>query len=90
MKGMNKDEMVAFFSWLAPVTRLYSGITQIFPRRATWHMQSEDAALMNYERALVRPLYGLVYKLRWIQHGNIQLYISYIIAAIIVLLVFFL
>ncbi|MCW5211853.1 hydrogenase [Desulfobulbus sp. TB] len=84
------DDMVNFFNWLTPVTRLYSGITQIFPRRATWHMQSEDTALMNYERALVRPLYSLVYKLRWIQHGNIQLYISYIIAAIIILLVFFL
>ncbi|WLE98857.1 MAG: proton-conducting transporter membrane subunit [Candidatus Electrothrix communis] len=82
------DEMVGFFSWLTPVTRLYSGITRIFPRRATWHMQSEDVALMNYERVLVRPLYNLVYKLRWIQHGNIQLYIAYIIAAMIVLLVF--
>ncbi len=84
------DEMVSFFNWLAPVTRLYSGITRIFPRKTTWHMQSEDAALVNYERLLVRPLYSLVYKLRWIQHGNIQLYIAYIIAAIFVLLVFFL
>ncbi len=84
------DEMVGFFNWLAPVTRLYSGITRIFPRKTTWHMQAEDVALMNYERILVRPLYSLVYKLRWIQHGNIQLYIAYIIAAIFVLLVFFL
>jgi hydrogenase-4 component B len=84
------DEMVNFFNWLAPVTRLYSGITRIFPRKTTWHMQAEDAALVNYERILVRPLYNLVYKLRWIQHGNIQLYIAYIIATIFVLLVFFL
>ena len=84
------DEMVSFFNWLAPVTRLYSGITHIFPRKTTWHMQAEDIALVNYERILVRPLYSLVYKLRWIQHGNIQLYIAYIIAAIFVLLVFFL
>lgn len=84
------DEMVGFFNWIVPVTRLYSGITRIFPLRATWHMQSNDVALVNYERILVRPLYNLVYKLRWIQHGNIQLYIAYIIAAIIVLLVFFL
>ncbi|MCI5223759.1 MAG: hydrogenase, partial [Candidatus Electrothrix sp. AR4] len=71
-------------------TRLYSGLTRIFPGRTTWHMQAEDTALVNYERALVRPLFSLVHKLRWIQHGNIQLYIAYIILAIIILLVFFL
>ena len=84
------DEMVNFFTPLIPIRKIYSGISTIFPGKITWQMKAEDVAGMHYERRLARPLFLLVYKLRWIQHGNIQLYIAYIVAAIIVLFVFFL
>jgi len=37
---------------------------------------------------VVKPLFKLLEKMRWIQHGKIQLYIAYIILAIVVLLLF--
>ena len=37
---------------------------------------------------VVRPVLMLFEKLRWLQHGDIHLYIGYILLAIVVLLFF--
>jgi hydrogenase-4 component B len=37
---------------------------------------------------VVRPVLALFDKLRWLQHGDIHLYIGYILLAIVVLLFF--
>ena len=39
-------------------------------------------------RVVVRPVLALFDKLRWLQHGDIHLYIGYILLAIVVLLFF--
>jgi hydrogenase-4 component B len=39
-------------------------------------------------RAIVNPVLWLFDRLRWIQHGDIHLYIGYILLAIIILLFF--
>ena len=82
------DEMVSFFKPFVPVRTLYSGIKKIFPGQTTWSIEVTDIAESNYQRYLTTPLLGFVNKLKWIQHGNIQLYIGYIIVAIVVLLLF--
>lgn len=82
------DEMVDFFRPFVPIKRIYSGISKILPGKTNWQIEVNDVAELNYHRGLVTPLFTLVYKLRWIQHGNIQLYIAYIIFAIIALLLF--
>ncbi len=82
------DEMIDFFRPFVPVKRIYTGITRIFPGKTTWDIEVDDVAETNYHKGLVKPLFTVVGKLRWIQHGNIQLYIAYIILAIIVLLLF--
>jgi hydrogenase-4 component B len=82
------DEMVDFFRPFVPVKRIYNGIARIFPGKTNWQIETGDVAELSYRRGLVTPLFILVHKLRWIQHGNIQLYIAYIILAIIVLLFF--
>ena len=81
-------EMVAFFSPFVPVKNIYSGIKKIFPGTTTWESTVEDLAESNYQHGLINPMMTLLKKLRWIQHGNIQMYIGYIILAIIVLLLF--
>ncbi len=82
------DEMVSFFKPFVPITTLYSGIREIFPGQTTWSIKVADIAESNYQRFLTTPLLNFVTKMKWIQHGNIQLYIGYIIVAIVVLLLF--
>ena len=43
---------------------------------------------LAFERFIVRPVMSLFDRLRWIQHGDIHLYIGYILLAIVVLLLF--
>ncbi len=80
------DEMVDFFRPYVPIKRIYTGITAIFPGRTTWDIQVGDLAETYYQQWLAKPLLRLLERLHWIQHGNIQLYIAYIILALIVLL----
>ena len=40
------------------------------------------------DKVIVRPVLFLFDKLRWLQHGDIHLYIGYILLAIVVLLFF--
>lgn len=81
-------EMVDFYRPFVPVKKIYTGISKIFPGVTTWETDVDDVAELNFQRRLVEPLLKFLNKLRWIQHGNIQLYIAYIILAIIVLLLF--
>ncbi len=81
-------EMVDFFRPFVPFKDIYSGIKKIFPGTTTWDTKTFDIADKNYQERLIGPMMTLMAKLRWIQHGNIQLYIGYIIVAIIVLLLF--
>jgi hydrogenase-4 component B len=81
-------EMVDFFRPFVPVKNIYSGIKKIFPGVTTWESTVEDIAETNYQKRLINPMMVFLGKLRWIQHGNIQLYIGYIVVAIVVLLLF--
>jgi len=81
-------EMVDFFRPFVPVKNIYSGIKKIFPGVTTWESTVEDIAETNYQKRLINPMMVFLGKLRWIQHGNIQIYIGYIVVAIVVLLLF--
>ena len=61
-------------------------LEKIFPGKTVYHSRVEDIADVGMHRGLVMPLLALLGKFRWIQHGNVQLYIGYIIVAISVLL----
>lgn len=63
-----------------------SPIERIFPDTATYASKVEDWAEIGLHRLLLAPLMRVVDRLRWIQHGYIQLYIGYIILTIAVLL----
>ncbi len=80
--------LVDFFRPLVIVKTHCSAISRIFPGRTTYTTHVEDRAETALNDLLVSPLLFLLGKLRWIQHGHIQLYIGYIIATIILLLLF--
>ena len=80
--------MVDFYRPFVPAKTMYTGIKKIFPGVTTYETKNEDIAENTIQLKLVRPLVKLLRKLRWIQHGKIQLYIAYIILAIVVLLLF--
>jgi hydrogenase-4 component B len=81
-------EMIDFYRPFVPVKKIYTGISRIFPGKTTWETTVEDVAEINFQQRLIQPLLKFMGKLRWIQHGKIQLYIAYIVLAMIVLLLF--
>ncbi len=58
----------------------------IFPSRTTYCNHVSDIAEEVSNRGLALPLLWVLGKLRWIQHGNIQLYIGYILLTILAVL----
>ena len=78
--------MVEFFRPFIRIKTEYSGISKLFPRWTGYANKAEDIAEIGLQRILLRPLHWGTNKLRWIQHGHIQLYIGYIIVTIAVLL----
>ncbi|MFN2366260.1 MAG: proton-conducting transporter membrane subunit [Desulfurivibrionaceae bacterium] len=80
--------MVDFYRPFVPAKTVYSGISKIFPGVTTYETRVEDLAENYIHRGLIRPLVKYLHKLRWIQHGKIQLYIGYIVLAIVALLIF--
>lgn len=80
--------IVDFFRPFVRVRTRYSGITRIFPGRTTYETHVDDIAEITLVDRIVTPFLYLLGKFRWIQHGQIQLYIGYIIVTIIALLLF--
>lgn len=78
--------VLSFFKPFVIVKESQILLEKIFPGKTVYHSRIEDVADVGMHRALVMPLMALLGKFRWIQHGNVQLYIGYIILAISVLL----
>jgi hydrogenase-4 component B len=60
----------------------------VFPKKTRYHSHINDIAELHMGNVIVRPVLFLFDKLRWLQHGDIHLYIGYILLAIVVLLFF--
>jgi hydrogenase-4 component B len=80
--------MVDFYRPFVPAKTVYTGIKKNFPGLTTYQTKVVDIAEKSMHQKVVKPLFKLLEKMRWIQHGKIQLYIAYIILAIVVLLLF--
>jgi hydrogenase-4 component B len=79
-------ELVDLHRPFVKVQTTSSPIDRIFPESATHASKIEDWAEVGLQRLFLAPLLRVVDKLRWIQHGYIQLYIGYIVLTIAVLL----
>lgn len=82
------SSIIAFFSAAAPLREDHSGIEGCFPGHSSYRSRVHDVAELYMNAVIVHPVLALFAKLRWIQHGDIHLYIGYILLAIIVLLFF--
>ena len=78
--------MILFRMFLRPRTRL-TAPQDLFPRQASFHSETPDI----FRDYLYRPIFlGVAWaasRLRWLQHGRIQLYVLYIALTILVLLI---
>ncbi|MBI9076426.1 MAG: hydrogenase [Desulfatibacillum sp.] len=78
--------IVGFFRPFIHSENVYSGIQKIFPGKTTYKTKVSDRAESAILETVVKPVFWVLDKLRWIQHGEIQLYIAYIVLAIVILL----
>jgi len=80
--------ILEFFKPVAPLSENDPGIRKRFPEKSHYHSHVSDIAELHMGNVVVRPVLALFEKLRWLQHGDIHLYIGYILLAIVVLLFF--
>ncbi|NQT10599.1 MAG: hydrogenase [Desulfobacteraceae bacterium] len=81
--------IIDFFRPFAPVHEDHPPIRGRMPRRKThYHSHVNDIAELHQHNVIVRPVLFFFDKLRWMQHGDIHLYIGYILLAVIVVLFF--
>ncbi len=80
--------ILEFFKSVAPLHEDHPAIKGRFPQKTHYHSKANDIAELHMERVIVRPVLFLFDQLRWIQHGDIHLYIGYILLAIVALLFF--
>ncbi|RPH52648.1 MAG: hydrogenase [Desulfobacteraceae bacterium] len=82
------SSILAFFWTVAPRHEEHARIEGCFPGHSRYHSKINDVAELYMNAVIVDPVLALFAKFRWIQHGDIHLYIGYILLAIIVLLFF--
>ncbi|MBU1170913.1 MAG: hydrogenase [Proteobacteria bacterium] len=80
--------IIDFFKPVAPLKENHPPVSGVFPKTTHYHSQIEDIAEVHMGNVIIRPVLWLFDKLRFIQHGDIHLYIGYILLTIIVLLFF--
>ena len=80
--------ILEFFRPTAPLEETHPPVNGLFPKKTYYRSQVHDIIELNMNRAIVNPILWFFDKLRWIQHGDIHLYIGYILLAIIILLFF--
>ncbi len=82
------DDILRFFKNVAPKRVDHPPIEGRFPAETHYHSEVEDLAERHVQSLIGRPVRWFFDKLRWIQHGDIHLYIGYILLTIVVLLFF--
>jgi len=80
--------ILEFFRPAAPLEIEHAAVTGRFPKATGYRSHIHDIVELHLERLVVAPVVWLFDKLRWIQHGDIHLYIGYILLALVVLLFF--
>ena len=82
------DDIMRFFKNVAPTKVDHPPIDGRFPAQTHYRSEVEDLAERHMKPLILRPVHWIFDKLGWIQHGDIHLYIGYILLTIVVLLFF--
>ncbi len=80
--------ILEFFKPVAPMKEDHPAIQGRFPGNTHYHSHIHDIAELHMGNVAIRPILWMFDRLRWIQHGDIHLYIGYILLAVVVLLFF--
>ncbi len=80
--------ILEFFKPVAPLEEHHPPITGRLPEKTRYHSQVHDIAEQQLGRVIVNPVLWLFDRLRWLQHGDIHMYIGYILLAIVAVLFF--
>jgi len=80
--------ILEFFRPAAPLEESHPPVRGLFPKGTHYHSHIHDIVEKSLDPFIVRPVGWLFDRLRWMQHGDIHLYIGYILLAIVVLLFF--
>jgi len=75
------------FRGLVPVKKRVNGGGGLFPDSASLSTETPDVFEHGVYRPAFRALGWVVARLRLLQHGRLQLYVLYIAAALVILLV---
>ncbi|MEK7721757.1 MAG: proton-conducting transporter membrane subunit, partial [Elusimicrobiota bacterium] len=76
-----------FFQPILRTDRHYSGLKGFFPAGADFHTEANPVFYNHLYTPAANFIKRLAFRYSWLQHGRLQLYILYIVAALIVLLV---
>ena len=80
--------ILEFFKPVAPLSENHPAIQGRFPGKTHYHSHVNDIAELHMGNVVIRPILWMFDRLRWIQHGDIHLYIGYILLAVVILLFF--
>jgi hydrogenase-4 component B len=80
--------IVAFFRTVAPPGEEHPAIRGRFPDRTYYISHIQDLAERHMGRLVVRPVQRFFDRLRWVQHGDIHMYIGFILIAIVAAMFF--
>ncbi len=79
--------VINFFRPAAVIRESSIRLTALFPEPRHFAGRVDDLAEFGIYRTISRPLLNVLARFHWIQHGNVQLYIGYIVVAILILAV---
>jgi len=80
--------ILSFFRAVAPLDEEHPAVRGRFPDRTYYLSHVQDLAERHLGHLVVRPVQRFFDRLRWVQHGDIHMYIGFILIAIVVALVF--
>ncbi|OGS09014.1 MAG: hypothetical protein A2270_04285 [Elusimicrobia bacterium RIFOXYA12_FULL_51_18] len=76
-----------FFQPMLRTQRHYSGLKGFFPAGADFHTEANSVFYNHLYAPAANLIKRLAFRYSWLQHGRLQLYILYIVVALIALLV---
>ena len=81
------DPVVLIFAWVVRLQRVIVAPVGFFPTRAAFESATTDAARDSVYRPVARGLDRSLSRLRWLQHGRVNIYLLYIAVTLLLLLV---
>jgi len=79
--------LISMFRFPLATHRRWSPIRERFPAEAEFESHTPDLFAQGVFRPAFAGIGGLLSRLRWLQHGRLQLYVLYVAATLLVLLV---